>query len=462
VHVPNRGKVALAVIAAAVVALAFSQSSWPAPHRSHTLRRLASNPRYFTDGSGRAVYLAGSHVWWNLVGGETWGQCFGLPASSFDYQGYLNRLHRYGHNFVRLWRIGLIQWRECGKVVAPTIQPWRRVGPKQALDGRPRLDLKHFDESYFSRLRARVAAADRAGVYVSVMLFESWASQFAAEGWAWRGSPYNPANNSNGINADVDANGSGVEAYTLAVPAVTRIEDAYVRKVVDTVNSFDNVLYEIANEAGVRSTPWQYHMISLVKSYERHKPKQHPVGMTYEHGDPENLALLRSGADWIAPIGKNWVSDPPPASGGKVAVLDTDHLCGVCGGSDFVWKSFARGYNPIFMDPFDGNPERESARVAMGQTRALSARIALRSLRPRTDICSTRYCLARPRYEIVVYQPRGGAFSVTLGSTANYRGEWLRPGLSGAARITVRGSRSPTHFEAPWPGAAVLHLRRVK
>ena len=29
------------------------------------LRVLAANPRYFTDGSGRAVYLTGSHTWDN-------------------------------------------------------------------------------------------------------------------------------------------------------------------------------------------------------------------------------------------------------------------------------------------------------------------------------------------------------------------------------------------------------------
>ncbi len=30
------------------------------------LQVLESNPRYFTDGSGKAVYLAGSHTWPNF------------------------------------------------------------------------------------------------------------------------------------------------------------------------------------------------------------------------------------------------------------------------------------------------------------------------------------------------------------------------------------------------------------
>ena len=32
---------------------------------------------------------------------------------------------------------------------------------------------------------------------------------------------------------------------------MTALQEAYVRKVIDTVNDLDNVLYEITNEAGV-------------------------------------------------------------------------------------------------------------------------------------------------------------------------------------------------------------------
>src|SRR5215472_13913815 len=55
------------------------------------LRVLKSNPRYFTDGSGKAIYLAGSHSWWNL-------QDNGIrlikaedqdPPPVFDYNAYL-------------------------------------------------------------------------------------------------------------------------------------------------------------------------------------------------------------------------------------------------------------------------------------------------------------------------------------------------------------------------------------
>ena len=36
----------------------------------------------------------------------------------------------------------------------------------------------------------------------------------------------------------------------MLLPAVTPVQEAYVRKVLETLNSLDNVLYEIANEVG--------------------------------------------------------------------------------------------------------------------------------------------------------------------------------------------------------------------
>jgi hypothetical protein len=36
------------------------------PSAAGPLSVLISNPRYFTDGSGKATYLAGSHSWWNM------------------------------------------------------------------------------------------------------------------------------------------------------------------------------------------------------------------------------------------------------------------------------------------------------------------------------------------------------------------------------------------------------------
>jgi hypothetical protein len=93
-------------------------------------------------------------------------------------------------------------------------------------------------------------------------------------------SPFHAPNNVNGVEGDLNGDGRGLEYNTLipddAGRRVREIQEAYVRKVIDTVNDLDNVLYEICNEAHGDSTEWQYHLIRFVKDYESRQPKQHP------------------------------------------------------------------------------------------------------------------------------------------------------------------------------------------
>ena len=41
------------------------------------------NPRYFTDGSGRAIYLTGSHTWMNLQDASLDGRPMALDYAAF-------------------------------------------------------------------------------------------------------------------------------------------------------------------------------------------------------------------------------------------------------------------------------------------------------------------------------------------------------------------------------------------
>jgi hypothetical protein len=113
---------------------------------SGPLRIHPTNPRYFTDGSGKAVFLTGSHTWANL-------QDIGLtdPPPAFDFPAYLDFLERHRHNFIRLWRWEFPRWTERGKqrpfYCVP--QPWQRTGPSEALDGKARFDLQKFDVRIF-------------------------------------------------------------------------------------------------------------------------------------------------------------------------------------------------------------------------------------------------------------------------------------------------------------------------
>jgi hypothetical protein len=449
------------------------------------LRVCEGNPRYFSDAGGRAIYLTGSHTWNNLQDmGPT------DPPAAFDYEGYLDFLERHHHNFIRLWRWELLRWDTTANRVGEPVQlvvgphPWARSGPGEAVDGKPRFDLERFHEPYFERLRSRVTAAGDRGMYVAVMLFEGWGLQHLDDGWKYH--PFRPANNVNGLDGDVNADGYGVEVHTLQKPAVTAVQEAYVRKVLDTVNDLDNVLIEIANESGGYSNEWQEHMIRFVQDYERTLPNQHPVGMTFPYtrtrgGPPQGLkptnneALFASPADWISPnpravegAGYDYRTNPPPGDGSKVILSDTDHLWGVGGDADWVWKSFLRGLNPIFMDPYDESVlgrglERDwdVVRRAMGHTRRFAERIDLTAMAPALDVGSTGYCLAHPGAEYLIYQPEEGPFTATL-AAGTYMVEWFNPSdaaTTPADRVTTTSESPKVQFMPPFKGPVVLYLR---
>jgi hypothetical protein len=448
----------------AAVPVAQSRSRRPA---TGPLRRHPRNPRYFGDATGRAVLLTGSHTWNNLVDmGST------DPPLAFDFDAYLRFLVRFNHNFIRLWSWETLTWdtrkKSYGGVgainhIAP--HPWARTGPGVATDGKPKFDLTRFDPRYFDRLRERVKAAGSQGIYVSIMLFEGWALQFAPG--AWRGHPLNEANNVNGIDGDANGDGKGIEVHTLTSPKVTACQEAYVRKVVDTVNGLDNVLYEISNENHTASTRWQYHMIDLLHEYEKTKPKQHPVGMTFQYRGGQNRTLFDSPADWISPNPDGGYRDNPPAcDGSKVILTDTDHLWGIGGNQAWVWKSFLRGLHPLFMDPYDGSvlgkrfdPRWQPIRQSLGYARSLAERINLAAMTPLSRLASTSYCLADPGTEYVVYLPKGEAVTVDLGAAqGKVQLEWFDP----TRGTTHRGSGDgggKRRFTAPFSGAAVLHIR---
>jgi collagenase-like protein with putative collagen-binding domain len=425
------------------------------------LHVLRSNPRYFADRTGRAVYLTGSHVWWNLVGSHTWRtDCKNGAVRPFAFDEYLRQLSANGDNITRLWTIEVPTWQECGVRVSVGPLPWRRTGPGRGLDGRPKFDLSRFDPSYYRRLRARVRAARARGIYVSVMLFEGWGLQNHGF-WRWRSHPFNRANNVNGIDGDLNHDGTGTEIQTLRQRAVTAIQDRHVRKVVETVGNFDNVLYEIVNESGPYSTPWQYHMIALVKRLEARRRFRHPVGMTFQHSGGSNTALYRSRAAWISPHWSSELSDPPTASGKKVVLADTDHLCGLCVDAGFPWKAFLRGNNVLFMDEQLRTRESQAMHIAMGQVRRYALRFNLAAARPRGQLSSTRYCLTDSRREYLVYQPTTGPFDVDLRTTnGELTVEWFEPA---ADRRSAGGSvagGAVRSFTPPFGGPAVLYLRK--
>ncbi|HJR78638.1 MAG TPA: hypothetical protein VJ821_01120 [Anaerolineales bacterium] len=449
-----------------------------------------TNSRYFTVASedpaeARAVYLTGSHIWNNFHDGMGPGtECSDIPEE-FDYNAYLTFLKEHGHNFIRLWRWEQFRSQAAGGGfhLCMTPQPWLRTGPGHAKDGNPKFNLEVFNESYFDRLRERVIAAGEMGIYVAVMLFDGWALHLSPAPDHVVGHPFHAANNVNGIGIN-----SIVDYQVLPLePRVQAIQEAYIRKVVDTVQHLPNVLYEVANEssgggsvdkefAGLLglddppewgdSTKWQYWVIDVVKRYEQeHGYDKHPIGMTMQFPVPEqtkvNDPLYNSPADWISPgyddevfakgghpmdpggPASHWLNDPPAADGRKVVITDTDHYAPGQGDALWAWKSFLRGHYPILMDfgiiagvnPPDPSAESpgvpsyassEETRYAMGDTLHYAEKMDLLEMEPRGDLSSTGYVLANPGEEYLILEPgeENNMFSVTL-NEGEYTVEWF-------------------------------------
>ena len=96
------------------------------------------NPRYFTDGSGKAIYVTGSHNWDVLIDKND-----GLPE--IEYIKFLDYMVDNNQNFLRLWTAGRVWQHPDGRneYITPTI--YQRTGPDTATDGRLKFDLTKYN-----------------------------------------------------------------------------------------------------------------------------------------------------------------------------------------------------------------------------------------------------------------------------------------------------------------------------
>ena len=199
---------------------------------------------------------------------------------------------------------------------------------------------------------------------------------------------------------------SGLASVTMtATNAITDFQDAYVRKTIDTLNDLPNVLWIVSEEAPMKSTWWNNHLISLVRAYERGKPYQHPIGYaTLE--SPADSILYNSDADWVAPWA--WIS--PANSCGtafpacKVNINDSDHsYFGMWNDTpqknrNYAWENFTDGQSSAVHGPVPGLlPARESEPVPFsGQRHRQQAGPALGEFPEQPGISPAIFTQAQP------------------------------------------------------------------
>lgn len=466
------------IIAIMGLSLLLFQGQGQGQPASGPLRVSRDNPRYFADASGKAVYLAGSQSGgWDVQDDAFSGYVAIGERVRFDFRNYVQWAAARNQNLIRIWIVETTLFDKGPQDQIATPMQFMRTGPGNALDGRPRFDLTRHEPAYYNRLRAAVTEAQARGIYAMVMLFEGFSSAHLTDAhWAnpssnpWIGHPFNGKNNINGIDADLNGDGRGGEYHSLASSAVVDLQKAYVRKVVDSLNDLDNVIYEIANESTLESREWQYEIIRTIHQYESGKPKQHPVLMSAYFPGNNNSALFGSPAEAIAPS-THYRENPAASTGEKVVFADQDHNGWDNKDPRYAWMNFVRGNNVILYDPdvipFDwergvvrpDDKSREAIRQAVGQTRQYAGRIDLSRMTPQGILSSTAYCLAKTGSEYLVYQPESGDFTVDL-AAGKYSFEWFDPArgsvVSSGSLVAAGGSQA---FTPPFAGCAVLYLK---
>lgn len=246
---------------------------------------------------GERLTLAGAHTWDTVIG-------FGGRPSGF---------RRLVGNFHRLWA-----HIEVPRVTLDGTQPWATgadlpVGPLPWGRRDGEWDLETINPAYLDAVERSVRKAAAAGRVVGVVLFDGAFSRFFGPD-EWARHPFNPANNVQGVGP------STVQGIHARGPW-NRYQRAYVRALVERLEPYRNVIYEIANEPDrlAVTTGWMQRMVAHVQ-----KLTDKPVGVSYvtRIGGAAELSWMRaSGADWFAPSGPN-------AAGGDLpgpVVYDSDH-----------------------------------------------------------------------------------------------------------------------------------------
>lgn len=234
------------------------------------------------------------------------------------------------------------------------------------------------------------------------------------------------ANNINGIDDGYVSGPKGTGSITMTGPdAATRLQDAYVEKVIDTLNDVPNVLWIVSEEAPANSAWWNNHQISHIRAYESGKVHRHPIGYAALINSPDTI-LYNSDADWVAPM----VRISPVSSFGagnpacKININDSDHsYFGMWNQTpqqnrNFAWENFMTGNQVLFMDPYlvyyprenrnlcaapthivcsAPDPRWDNFRRNLGYILRYSRRLDLARTTPRSDLSSTGMCLADTR-----------------------------------------------------------------
>lgn len=236
------------------------------------IRPHPDNPHYFLF-NGRPTIL--------ITSAEHYGA---VINKAFAYLPYLDTLQKYHLNYTRFYAGAMFETIDkfiTGNPLGPKprdlVVPWARSSQPGYLVGGNKFDLDRWDPAYFARLKDFLSKAAERGIVVEICFFNSQYSD------TWPISPLYFENNIQGVGKC-----GWRDAQTLKHADLLRREEDYVRKITQEVNSFDNVVLEICDEAASIGTgvplagPWVSDLLGVARTAERDLPKKHMVAQEVE------------------------------------------------------------------------------------------------------------------------------------------------------------------------------------
>ena len=268
--------------------------------------------------NGKRIRLAGNHTWNTVqsIGGEK------------------IKIDKITGNFTRAWTV------ETGGAVFSRSQWGSNTPGVVRIQGGPWKKDGSLDKSFYRNLEAFVKKAEKKDIVVGVALFENSIERMF--GGAWERNPFN---------------GLGPKSYDQVHTkgGWNKYQRAHVKQVVETLESYSNVLYEVGNELPSGSVKWfQPKVVQWVKRWS-----DKPIGVSYasgiraSRGRDELSWMKKAGADWYGPT-FTALRNGQFNKAGKPIIFDTDHswpLVSNVAGLKEVWD---KGHNVWLMDGFNG------------------------------------------------------------------------------------------------------------
>jgi hypothetical protein len=268
-----------------------------------------------------------------ITSAEHYGAVINLD---FAYITYLDTLKADGLNLTRTFSGAYVEpsgaFNIARNTLAPPpgkyICPWPRSETTGYANGGRKFDLSQWDADYFDRLKKFMAAASKRDVVVEMNLFCPF-----YEDAQWKLSPMNTINNVNGIGAVARTN-----VYTLDKHGgLLAVQEALVRKIVQELNDFDNLYYEICNEPyfGGVTLEWQHHIAEVIRDAEFPLRRKHLISQNIAN----NQARIENPHEAVSIFNFHYASPPDTvAMNYHLNKVIGDNETGFAGTNDFPYR----------------------------------------------------------------------------------------------------------------------------